>query len=60
MNIGDIVTIVTGCMDCGDVTARVVDIVHDRAFVEVIGELPHNAKERNIWIDIKRLRLKDE
>lgn len=60
MNIGDEVTITTGCNDCGDVPACVIDIVHDRAFVEVIGELPHNAKERNIWIDTKRLRLKDE
>lgn len=60
MNIGDSVEVVTNCPDCGMVAAKIVDIVHDRAFVEVVGDLPHNVKERNLWIDMKRLRLKDE
>lgn len=59
MNVGDILTIFTGCGDCGDVTSRIMSLAHYRALVEVISELPHNAKERNIWIDTSRLRLRD-
>lgn len=59
MQIGDLVEVVTGCPDCGMVESKIIDIVHDRAFVEVIGDLPHNVKERNLWIDLKRLRTKD-
>ena len=59
MDIGDSVEVVTGCPDCGMVDAKIIDIVHDRAFVEVVGELPHNVKERNLWIDLKRLRIKN-
>ena len=60
MKIDDVVTIITGCPDCGDVKAKILGIVDDRAAIEVIGELPRSAKERCLWIDLKRLRAADE
>jgi hypothetical protein len=59
MKIGDLVTIITGCTECGEVPAIIIDIVHDRAFVETLGELKHESKKRSAWIDINRLRVKD-
>lgn len=56
MEKGDIVEVVTGCPDCGNIQALVLDVVHDKAFVEVIGELPHKAKDRTLWIDFRKLR----
>ena len=60
MKIGDLVTVVTGCHDCGNVPARILEIVDDRFFVECIGDLPHKAKERNIWVSHKHIRGNDE
>lgn len=56
MKIGDIVDVITGCADCGIVPATVLDIVHDMVHLEVIGELPHKAKERVIWVAITKIR----
>lgn len=59
MKQGDLVEVLTGCPDCGTIPARILDVIHDRAFVEVIGELPHKAKERMLWIDTRKLRIKE-
>jgi hypothetical protein len=60
MKIGDLVTVVTGCIDCGNVDARILEIVDDNYFVEVIGDLPHKAQARNIWVKHKHIRARDE
>ena len=60
MKVGDVVDVITGCLDCGTIPATVLDLVHDKALVEVIGELPHKAKERVLWIDTRKLRVRDE
>jgi hypothetical protein len=61
MNKGDVVTVITGCKDCGDVPALVHDTCHDKAYIEIIGNLPHSAKEsdRWMWIDKRKLSLRD-
>lgn len=56
MKIGDIVDVITGCHDCGIVPATVLDFFDDRAQVEVIGELPHKARDRVVWVAISKLK----
>lgn len=56
MKIGDPVTIITGCNDCGEVPAIILEIVDDNIFVECVGELPHKAKERNVWVKVKHIK----
>lgn len=62
MNKGDVVTVITGCPDCGDVPALVHDTCHDRAYIEIIGELPHSLIDKKdgrwMWIDINKLKLR--
>ena len=62
MNKGDLVMVITGCKNCGDVPGIVHDVCHDKAYVEIIGTLPHGVKEqdRGMWIEIKKLRLTNE
>jgi hypothetical protein len=60
MNIGDIVLVRTGCKDCGDVQVKIMDLVDDRALVEIIGDLPHKISSRLMMIDSKHLRDKNE
>lgn len=59
MKLGDIVKVITGCKDCGEVEVRILDITNGKVFVEVIEELPHNAKERAVWVDDNKLKLKE-
>lgn len=58
------VTVITGCKDCGDVPALVHDTCHDRAYIEIIGELPHGIKDkpdgRWLWINTNKLMLRNQ
>ncbi|CAB4151972.1 hypothetical protein UFOVP685_40 [uncultured Caudovirales phage] len=60
MHKGDVVTVVTGCKDCGDVQALVHDLCHDNVYIEIIGELPHSLKDKpdSRWMWIDRTKLK--
>lgn len=60
------VTVKTGCKDCGDLPALIYDAYYDRAYIKIIGELPHSLKHKErgrwLWVDIKKLtpRARDE
>lgn len=60
MKIGDLVTVVTGCADCGDVPAIILEIVDDNLFLECVGELRHPAQKRNVWVNMKFIRMKSD
>ena len=59
MEKGDLVTVITGYKDCGDVPALVHDTFHDKAYIEIIGKLPYSSKksDRWMWIDTRKLKL---
>jgi hypothetical protein len=55
----DVVVVATGCPDCGDVECKVLDVFHNNALLEIIGDLPHKVKERRAWCSVNRLKLKE-